>query len=957
MPLHDLQPLLGWTTDSTAPSAAFFMRQCWQLVMTLLLVGITAPSAAGADQPAVLGRTQDMTGQLRDGEAGGLRSRLASGTFDQRQQAMWELWRDRSQREAIAAAVRDPDPEVSRRAQWVLDRWRRGILVDTPAELTRQLEAISHSDSLQRLLDLGLFNGARVAIEEAIEAGDQATLARAQAVIERAFVFYVRSADTQGQLQEFAELVDRLATTTEMVICRQQLWERLGAEPSASFDPATRQTATRNPRDQQRAGIIALAVANRFDEACELARTAGDIELLRICQLLSGDWPGLAQSQLTAATEAAAGTPDSDRHWAYTLVAAARSGDTELHQRAVAALSKRANDEAPEAEDDPFVRLRWQVLAMHGEIDAAVEILAPTQPLVAAELLAQAGRLSDAMEIVGFAPEEIDGQLANWITAARTATAQWPATQFRDIPVPVEELTTKARLLFLAGRRDAAWELLAGVAAKSLDESEAPGLALARAMVLQTLIRLNRADWLLQMVLEDSPTSLSGTSRHFLARALDVQPETLDALTMALGQLRPGNPQALQAAIDLLRGKLPAGFDPQTDFQRLFDLLSTGTPVAQSREARWTVAAETPKLNLELAKLFAGHGQAELARGTLVHLAGRGETDALLELAESELEAGHVQSARNMFAAAWQRIDQQRQDPARLNRAEDDAFSALKAVVGEAVAAARLGDREGADELWRLLDLMTCTPSTKLRDLFGEYLLDAGFDQQAEPIYRTLMPWVAFGSDEGVEFYTVARNFNRALHTTDPVRAAEIYDLAIAGTIESTIFYPAAYVSLPAYVHRQSVLAAIEVGDIDSVPKHIDAIMRLNPIDIDFGEKALKPLREAGQPELAQQAIERIYQAGSAHLERFPLDIVTANNLAWILALSDHRLDDALRISQRAVYFAPDSTVYRDTLAEVLFRLGRADEAVAIAQACLLDQPGEWHVREQLRRFQTPKTK
>ncbi len=963
MPLHHLQSLLGWTTHSTAPSAPRAARRLSQLATRVQLAAtvLLAIAATGrvdaAEQPPALELAQDAAGQFRSDPGADLRSRLGSGTFDQRQRAMWDLWRDRGQREAVAAAVRDPDPEVASRAQWILDRWRRGILADTPAELARQLESVSHSDSLQRLLDLGLFSSARVAIEEATEASDQATLTRAQAVIERAFVFYIRSADQQGQLQEFAELVNRLATTAEMIICRNQLWERLGSPRPAHLDQPASQLAALAPLDRQRIEVIALAVDNRLDEAAELARTADDPELLRVCQLLRSDWEGLAQSQLAAVAQVAEGTAESDRHWAYILVAAARSGDQELRSRAVAALSKRASDVEAESANDPFVRLRWQVLAMHGEIDAAAEILASTQPLVAAELLAQAGRLGDAMAMVGFTPAEIDTQLANWIAAARAATAQWSATQFRDIPAPVEELTTKSRLLFLAGRRDAAWELLAGVAAKTADEGEMPGLALARAMVLQTLVRLNRSDWMLEMVLEESTTSLSGTGRHFLARALDVQPETLDALTLALGQLVPGSgSQALQAAVDLLGGEVPAGFDPQKDYQRLFDLLANSAPVASGRGDLFAAARETPRLNLEIAELFAMHGQAELARGSLIHLVSRGESEALLELAESELKAGHVQSARNVFAAAWQRIDQQRQDPARLNRAEDDALTAMKAILGEAIAAARLGDREGAEELWQLIDLMTCSPSAKLRDLFGAHLLDEGFHQQAEPIFRTLVPWVAFGSDEGVEFYTVARNFNRAIDETHPARAAEVYDLAIAGTIESTIFYPAAYVSLPAYVHRKSILAALPSGDVATVQRHIDAIMRLNTIDIDFGENVLKQLRQAGLNELADQTIERIYQAGDTHLERFPLDIVTANNLAWILALSDHRLDDALRFSRRAVYLAPDSTVYRDTLAEVLFRLGRVDEAVAIAKACLLDQPGEWHVHEQLRRFQTAKT-
>jgi predicted Zn-dependent protease len=87
-------------------------------------------------------------------------------------------------------------------------------------------------------------------------------------------------------------------------------------------------------------------------------------------------------------------------------------------------------------------------------------------------------------------------------------------------------------------------------------------------------------------------------------------------------------------------------------------------------------------------------------------------------------------------------------------------------------------------------------------------------------------------------------------------------------------------------------------------------------------------------------------------MRRFPLDVVTANNLAWVLALSDHRLEDALALSWRAVYLSPDSTVYRDTLAEILFRLGRVNEATTVARACLIDEPAEWHVHEQIRRFE-----
>lgn len=887
------------------------------------------------------------------------RSRLSSGTFDQRQRAMWELWRDRAaNREAVRGAAGDPDPEVASRAQWILDRWRRGILPETPTDLARRLEVVSHADSLQRLLDAGLFHGARVVIEEAVQVGDRATLDRAAAIVQRGFPFYVRAAAEQGQLAEFAGLVDPLATTAPMIICRNRLRDLLGG---SSDGPATPQAAAPDPRrppdwEQQRAAVIALAAAGQLEAATQLAQKAGVPELLRVCQVLARDWTALGQTQLHAAQQAAATSQPSERHWAYVLIAAARSGDAALREQAVAALSLRPEEPVADAADDPLVRLRWQVLAMHGEIDAAVQLAAATQPLLAAELLAQAGRLEEALALIELSPQEIDSRLGEWITAARLAEEEDVAGASRasEAPEPLRRLITAGRLLVQAGRRDAAWDLFASLAAAPANE-EAANFSLSRALVMQALLRLNRTDWLIRIAMQSPTKGLSATDRHFLARALNVQPETLDALRVATGQLLPGDErQAAQAALDLLRGELPANFDPKRDHQRLFDLLSMASPQVVRRSHRIDPPRPTAMLNLEIAKLFEAHGQVELAKKSLLQLAARGDLEAAFELAQVELKAGQVQVARSLYETLWQRIDQQRRDPQRLHLAHDDSLAAMQASVGEAVAAARMGDRERAEQLWWQIELMACTPAAKLQDAFGAYLLEEGYDERALRIYQTLGPWMAFGSDEGLEFYTVARNHNRAIPASHPRQAAQGFDLAIVGTLESTMFYPAAYISLPAYVHRQHVLAAIQDKQPDRAEHHIAEVMRLNPIDIEFGEKIVPQLRSGGLAELADETIEQIYQAGRRHLEAFPLDLVTANNLAWILALADHRLDAALELSRRAVYFSPESTVYRDTLAEVLFRLNRGDEAIAIEQACLLDDPGQWHLHEQLRRFETP---
>ena len=878
--------------------------------------------------------------------------RLADGTFDQRQRAMWDLWADRpANREAVSLAISDPDPEISSRAEWIWERWRRGILADTPAGATRQLESSSLPDAVPKLLDMGLFSGALVAIEEAITAGDQAVLSRASTALRLGFPFHIRLADEQDRLAELAELIDRLASGGDWFVSRNQLWQQLNKGPERFPDQAAGAGLAAGELEAGSA-VIALMAAGRDDEAKaiaeELSLRAGGAEWIRKCLIWGRSWDELGRREAQAAADAADNS-ERDRHWAFALVAAARSGDRELRERAVAALAYRVGDESDDAENDPVVRLRWQVLAMHGEIEAAVAILSPSRPLIAAELLAQAGRVEQAFAILGWEPEETDTAVATLIAEAKEAMRDWQPTP-RDVPPALDRLLSVARLLHQVGRRDAAWEALSEVVRPEEQGVRPETQPMTRAFVMQAMLRMNRPDWLVDLVSQQESVALSNTDRYFLTRPYDVQGETFDALLNGLGQVIPSDDQRLlRAAVDFLDGRVPAGFDAANDYRRLYEWLVGQTPAPRFRQSR--PPRPTVRLTSDFPRLFESHGQIELAKTSRLHLASMGDQEAILELAESELKAGRGQSARGLFQAVWKRLDRERRQPERLHLADESASIAMRAILGEAIAATRLGDAEGATELWRLIDLMMTSPSAKLRNTFATLLVEQGFEERAERIYRDSLAWILLGTEDRVDFYGAARDYHRSLVRRDPGWAADMLDLALVGTIESSVFYPAAYVSLPGLVHRQRVMQTVESGDVERVRADIDAILRLNPIDIDFGEKVIKRIREAGWEPLADETIERIFVAGDRHLQRFPLDVTTANNLAWILALSNHRLDEAESLSRRTVWLTPDSSVYRDTFAEILFRQGRVEEAIAIAEACLIDRPGEWHLHEQLRRF------
>ena len=80
------------------------------------------------------------------------------------------------------------------------------------------------------------------------------------------------------------------------------------------------------------------------------------------------------------------------------------------------------------------------------------------------------------------------------------------------------------------------------------------------------------------------------------------------------------------------------------------------------------------------------------------------------------------------------------------------------------------------------------------------------------------------------------------------------------------------------------------------------------------------------------------------------------NNLAWTYAEEGLRLEHAHELSLRAVKSDADNVVYLDTYAEILFRRGRTDQAVAMMRRCLELEPedGEHHeyLRGQMARFE-----
>ncbi len=86
-------------------------------------------------------------------------------------------------------------------------------------------------------------------------------------------------------------------------------------------------------------------------------------------------------------------------------------------------------------------------------------------------------------------------------------------------------------------------------------------------------------------------------------------------------------------------------------------------------------------------------------------------------------------------------------------------------------------------------------------------------------------------------------------------------------------------------------------------------------------------------------------------LDRDVRDAGMLNSLAWFAATNDLYLDEALVAAQRAVDLQPRDSNILDTLAEVYFRLGKTEQAIATESRALEIAPEDNYLKEQLARF------
>ncbi len=869
---------------------------------------------------------------------------LAEKSYSKRQEATREMWRHRElSRDEVQAASRDNDPEVASRAQWILRQWRRGALPDTPPDISRILGRTDDPSAIDELLDAGQFSAAVVAVEESAGTADRdAVRMRVVVALQRRFAIFAVQARRDGTLGDLLKLVDLVADSKEMAVTRIELMRLLGIEfDESSLLPKSSETWSAALRDQAR--VLVHTVNGNHDAAIVAAMESRQKPLLRTARLLAQQYTELATEGAQAARAAEVGSIEQTRLWCDVLTAADRARLDELRTEAIEALRSETA-----AVDESAVSLRWKSLAIHGEVDMAIELLAASKPATAAMLAVASSRTKRGMELLGIDKEPTSEQLGDLVQQAIDAQSR---IETRELSDEFENALAATRLFLSIGRSDLAWTIVDKLARNEIQI----GIESMRSIVLSTLSYSTRDDWMFRLAVLPGETSVSGNVQDAIFQVLpDATQGTLKMLIDALTRLDPASPfdQRFRAACQLMSGDLPLNWDRSTDFKRLHDYLTAGKREIQ-RVGGQVVVAARPQLSLGLVNLFSLHGENDLANDLLQRMVGLGDVQAAFELAENQLLGGRVRTTETLYDSIWDAVARERSG-ARSSGISVGSEMAVKALIAKWMLAKRTTDFEAEQTLLQEIRLALCSPSTALRLEAAQYLAKHSELSLATEVYSTLLPMTALGTREGTPLYSVANSYAFMVEDSDVASGAMWMDVAVT-SLPELLFREFAYITWPSRVERWKLQASVKESDNESASHHLQRITQLNPLDINTAELVFPKMTSPEQKVLAEQTLSEMLDRGQEYLQAFPLDITLHNNLAWVAAINNTALPLAKNWSRRAVYLEPDSAVYRDTLAEVLYRLGESQQAVIIEQACLLDEPGEWHLHEQVRRFKDGK--
>jgi tetratricopeptide (TPR) repeat protein len=172
------------------------------------------------------------------------------------------------------------------------------------------------------------------------------------------------------------------------------------------------------------------------------------------------------------------------------------------------------------------------------------------------------------------------------------------------------------------------------------------------------------------------------------------------------------------------------------------------------------------------------------------------------------------------------------------------------------------------------------------------------------------------------------------------------------GFMPSSSRPPAAWLASSASIHRYSALGLIKTGKVTEAIKETELAQTILPSDLDPVIDLIPELEALGRGDEATA----LYRRGRAVFEQLlkdhPRSAEGHNGVAWVGACCHRDLDVALVHARKAVELAPEIAAYHDTLAEVFFQMGQKDRAIETLRKAESLFANGLHFQKQLERLQ-----
>ncbi len=837
---------------------------------------------------------------------------LGDERFAVREEATKFLWRaGHVAKSALERAANSEDREVSYRAGHILDRFRLGIFPDTPPEVIALINQYRNGDENLKGAVLGQLNALKRLDTMLALLGNEKDENLKQRLAQR-FVSTASKAIEQaivdGEYQRVAELLEWLASF-DRIGTQLRSYAALLLLHTGLDDKIAELKASPNlddHADQMRMLAHLLKVKREFAEAREFAIKTADKKLVADLNYRLNDWKSLT---LPGSIPGDGGIENLGFSAAFFGLAK----NKDESQKAIDAIIRLA------AETDVSEYMCAEALMISDRWQAAIDLQREKRPINSFRILCEQARFAEAFELIK-------------LKDPTTKSVQWFMETTKSLDPASKEMSSHfstglqvAQTLYRLNERDKALQLLDELKKTSMDTNGGR---------LRTLVSAELKMGLKDLAFKHATVSLSDPAQRSSmlntlfrthAKAADIFWQHF-VLTTTASEDRT----ALQKLDELLQpteGQLSAG-----ELKSIIDgALQHAPPLGDNKQKAVSMQA--------IAKVCQTHEQWELAQ-TYVKKEWELQPSAECAIRVGDLfgKLEQWQEAATYYERAW-----------KLEKG-----NAL-ALYLHGHAHRKLGDEDRANALVKLATVLP------LADIVKRQTLAAGLAQRemldaAREQWELMLLLGPFDSWEGSQAWAVrdaARNIGYYIAEEDPLRSAALRRRRIFYLLKtnSSFIDIEYYARVMHLIHKSQAQGLLKAEKTDEAIKEIWLAHKARPDEVDLVLDLIEKLKQAEREEAADELFKKTYEVYERVCGSFPNSAHHHNNLAWLSARTQRRLDDALRHAHLAVALRPGYAAYVDTLAETHFQVGNREMAIKFSKQAIELEPDNEFFKEQLERF------